>query len=75
VIIYGVNIGYQNLWSPLHQKQIFNTARCLETAFYSLEIYVLIFYVYFNLNNLSDAVYQLSVAECIFDVILTVHIP
>jgi hypothetical protein len=30
---HGVDIGYQNLCPPLHQKQkISHTARCLETA-------------------------------------------
>lgn len=61
-IIYRVNIEYQNLWSPLHQKQeSCNTARCLETDFYISKIYALIFYMYFNVKNFSDAVHRLTV--------------
>jgi hypothetical protein len=63
-ITRGVNIGYQNLGSPLHQKQeISSTGRCLETAFYILTFYVLILNLYlnFDLNNFSNTVRQLPV--------------
>jgi hypothetical protein len=40
MITRGVNIGYQNLGSPLHEKQeISNTARCLEITFNMLTFY------------------------------------
>jgi len=40
---YAVNIEYQNLGSPAHQKQDrFNTARCLETIFHILTFVLII---------------------------------
>ena len=52
MVTHGINSGYQNLGSPLHQKQeISNTARCLETAFYILTFHVVIRHLYFNLNT------------------------
>jgi len=44
MITHGTNIRYQNLGSPLHPKQqTSNNARCLETAFYNLAFYVVLF--------------------------------
>jgi len=59
MITYRVNIGYQYLGSLLHkQHEISSNARCLETAFYILTFYVLILYIYFNLNYFSDTVHH-----------------
>jgi hypothetical protein len=43
--------------------EIFNIARCLETAFYILTFVVLISYMYFNLNTFNDMVNRLTVVK------------
>lgn len=51
-ITRGVNIGYQDLWSSLHQnRKISNKAKCWKTAFYILTFYVVILHLYFNFNQ------------------------
>jgi hypothetical protein len=58
---HGVKKGIKT--TGLHHKQeIYNTARCLETAFYTLTRNVLIspLYFNFNLNNFSNIINHLS---------------
>jgi hypothetical protein len=53
-------VQYLQVTAPSKQET-FNTARCLETAFYMLKIYVSILYMYFKVNNFSDTVQLLTV--------------
>jgi hypothetical protein len=54
--------------SPLHQKQnIFNAARCLETAFfYALTFYVLMLYLYFNFNLNTRHQLNVTLSQCVY---------
>jgi len=65
MITHRVKDGYQNLGSPLHQKQeISDTARCMQTALYVLTFCDLILHLCFNfnLNNFSSStIHQLTV--------------
>jgi len=49
------------LGSQLHQKELSDTARCLEAAVYILTFYVLIFHWHFHPNNFNNIEHQLTV--------------
>jgi hypothetical protein len=63
-IIHGVNIEYQNLVSPLDQKRRYLTLQAVwRQSFIFEHFYVLIVYMYFNLNNFNDTVNRLTVVK------------
>jgi hypothetical protein len=57
------------------KQEIYNIARCLQTALYILTFYVLIFHLYFNLKFFSNTVRQLlyNADVCMFTYHLLIY--